>query len=282
MEINKKRFGKWFSGLSKAKKAQFISAAVLTLALAVILPVYAWFSYTNNLETLTKVKEPDALDIKAGNYDPVVYFDLRNISIEDIVDKNTPEYRVFSVSAGDYKIPYHLQLAHTTNIPLKYEIYQLTDLKNPQPISDATGTEGTTIATVSDGVTTVIYNSPLDSKAYSYSYSEKDKKELRELNVDGNSQNNYGRKTADYNDAYYSQTYLDLDGDDPELYSVPIYLQTEDPIRTNNESDEHDYFVLKLSYDSEAADKAGFTDWNQARDNKETDIIYITAERASN
>ena len=282
MEKNKKKFRKWFSDLSAAKKAQFISAAVLTLAAVTVLPVYAWFSSTNNLETLTKVKQPNALDIKAGNYDPVVNFDLRNISIEDIVDKNTPEYRVFSVSAGDYKIPYYLQLAHTTNIPLKYEIYQLTDLKNPQPISEATGAEGSTTATVSGGVTTVIYNSPLDRRAYSYSYKEADKKELRMLNLDSNSQNKYGRKTADGNDTYYDQTYNGEVGDDPELYAIPMYLQTEEPIRTYNESDEHDYFVLKLSYDSEAADKAGFTDWNQAKDNKETDVIYITAERASN
>ena len=185
--------------------------------------------------------------------DPIVYFALQDISIEDIAEENKPEYRVFSVSAGDYKIPYYLQLAHTTNIPLKYEIYQVRDLNTPQEITVETGEVGTTVATVNGDVTTVIYNSPLDNKAHSYSFTEEDKKELVELNVDANSQTNYGRKTAARSGNFYDKTYLNEDA--PELYAIPIYLQTKEAIRANIESDDHDYFVLKLSFDSADTDK---------------------------
>ena len=101
-----------FNALSLSKKIQVIAASVLTLAALIALPVYAWFALSSGLETLTKIEEPTELDIRAGNEDPVVNFDLSNIDIESIVgdedNPGKPEYRVFSVSSGKYNIPYYL------------------------------------------------------------------------------------------------------------------------------------------------------------------------------
>lgn len=136
-----------FRALNTIQKIEAVIAAVITAALFVGFPVYAWFSYSNELETLTRVQEPDNLDIRAGDYQPIVNFDLSGIDIEDMSRNGTTECHVFSVSAGDYKIKYNLQLAHTTNIPFKYTLwkaeriddlteYNVSDLVVYQPIKD--------------------------------------------------------------------------------------------------------------------------------------------------
>ena len=107
--------------LNRVQKIQIIIASVLTIAIIIAISVYAWFSLASNMETMTKVKEPDNLDIRAGNFNPIINFDLNGINIEDMAENDHAEYRVFSVSAGDYKIAYKLQLTHTTNIPFKYK-----------------------------------------------------------------------------------------------------------------------------------------------------------------
>ena len=117
-----------FLQLDKSKQVQFILALLLTLFLVAGMGVYAWFAFSETLQTLTKVKEPENMDIRAGggtgtsSPDPIVNFDLSDIDITSI-SEGTPELRVFTVSPGDYKIKYKLQLAHTTNIPFTYKIY---------------------------------------------------------------------------------------------------------------------------------------------------------------
>ena len=246
---------KW-NALSLKNKIQLITASILTVALMIALPVYAWFAFSNDMETVTKIKEPENLDIKAGNFDPIVNFDLRDINIESIKENGREGY-VFSVNAGDYKIDYDLQLAHTNNIPLTYEIYHATEVA----------------ATVSGAVLYAPLNNPND-KHY---YQAGTKIELTEINPDNNSQTNYGRKTAAQSGTFYTKTY-DI-GDNPQLYAIPTYLQTANPIVHNETSNGPDYFILYLNFDSNAAEKVGFVQWNIADNNKETDMIYLTAEK---
>ena len=117
-----------FNKLNSIQKAEFVLASLLTLALMVGMPAFAWFSSVKKMETLTKIKEPENLDIRAGRYHSIINFELSDINIEEMSENGTAEYRVFSVSAGDYKIPYILQLAHTTNIPFKYSIYHAAEV----------------------------------------------------------------------------------------------------------------------------------------------------------
>lgn len=251
-----------FSELSTGKKVQAIIASVFTVALLIALPVYAWFALGGKLEAFTKIKEPHNLDIRAGHYDAVQYFSLNDIDIESIAS-GTPHRVVFSVSAGDYKIPYQIQLAHTTNIPFTYKIYRATE------------------STSAPGGTYVTYVSePLKEQGestYIFYYARGTEIPLTAQNPDPASTTNYGRRLALGSGAYYDDTYDG--GDNPEIYAVPIYEQSE-RITYDSESD-HDYFILEISFDTTATAKEGFSEWNAAENKKETDMIYLTASRYS-
>ena len=92
-----------FNKLNNVQKVEFVLASLFTLALMVGMPVFAWFSSVNKMETMTKVKEPENLDIRAGHYHSIINFELSDINIEEMKKNGTAEYRVFSVSAGDYR-----------------------------------------------------------------------------------------------------------------------------------------------------------------------------------
>ena len=222
---------------------------------------YAWFALSNNLESLTKIKAPTNLDIKAGNQDSIINFDLSGVDIEEIQKTGAKGY-VFSIDSGNYKTDYDIQLAHTTNIPFTYTLYHATEVE-------------------SNGAGVVVYT-PLwgANKGTEYYYKKGEKIDLAERNVNDSSPNDYGRKTAKDDDAFYNNTYDE--GDKPELYAVPVYLQTKDPIKHNETTDKVDFFVLELGWDNTAVEKEGFARWNIADNNKETDIIYITAEKHTN
>ncbi|MBR3668290.1 MAG: hypothetical protein IKN66_14255 [Ruminococcus sp.] len=259
-----------FSKLSTGKKAQVIAASFLTLALLIALPVYAWFALGGKMEAFTKIKEPDNLDIRAGHYDPAQYFSLNDIDIEEVAKGNKHRV-VFSVSAGDYKIPYQLQLAHTTNIPFKYEIYRAKEF-----------VEGSEDAPTNPDVRYVsTYTRDQGETNYTFLYMKGTKIELTPMNLDATSSGTYGRQLAlgsGSGDYYYGETYEA--GDTPEVYAVPIYEQS-DKIPYDSNSD-HDYFILEISWDEDAVTTGNFSEWNVHENKKETDMIYLTASRYSN
>ncbi len=252
----------FYSELSTGKKVQMIMASVFTLILLIIGPVYAWFALGGRVDALTKIKEPDNLDIRAGHFDPVQYFNLNNIDIESI-ENDTPHRVVFSVSAGDYKIPYQIQLAHTTNIPFKYKIYRAKEYK-----SKPSGTYVTYTSELSQ---------ELGEDTYTFYYELGIEIPLEAKNPDTNSQSNYGRQIALGSGSYYNDTYDT--GDAPEIYAVPIYEQSGRI--PPDDTSEHDYFILEISWDDTVAEGGNFADWNIAANKKETDMIYITASRFS-
>ena len=257
-----------FSKLSKGKKIQVIAASLLTLALIIGIPVYTWFALGGKIEAFTKVKEPDNLDIRAGHFDPAQYFSLNDIDIETIATSGTPHRVVFSVSAGDYKIPYQLQLAHTTNIPFKYRIFRAKEY--------VAGTAG---APANPDVTYVsTYTRDQGDPNYTFLYQKTEEEiTLTPVNRDTSSTGSYGRQLALRSGDYYNDTYDS--GDEPEIYAVPIYEQSGKI--TNDASSEHDYFILEISWDTNAG-TGNFSEWNVAQNKKETDMIYLTASRYSN
>ena len=254
-----KKLLKGFGKLSTGQKVEFVLALLITLMLTIGIPVFAWFIYSNRLETMTKIKEPDNLDIRAGNFDQIINFELRNIDIEDIKENQTSQCYVFSVSAGDYKIPYILQLAYTRNIPFKYSLWKAEQVESGR-------------------VGIVQYHPLSDPDDITY-YEKKTELELVPQNTDSESKAYFGRELALSEGTYYDKTYVE--GDTPEIYAIPIYMQTAAITPDNNESNQHDYFILELSWDEEAAAATGFTKWNKAENNKETDIIYISASRTT-
>lgn len=110
--------------MSVSKKTQIIIAAILTAALLIGLPVYAWFMNEKKVAELQKIREPDLLYLTAANAEDVRFFDLSSISVKDTEGDpvTEPQYYPFGV-AGKYVSSFSLQLAHTTNNPFIYKIY---------------------------------------------------------------------------------------------------------------------------------------------------------------
>lgn len=105
---------------SARKKRAILAAIAAALALLVI-PVFAWLYMQRSMETITKVNMPYALLIGAGDAKPIQQLELSNIDVS-----GTQKYKdvVFCVYSEKPLKSYYLQLAHTTNIGFKYEIYR--------------------------------------------------------------------------------------------------------------------------------------------------------------
>lgn len=263
-----------FLQLDKSKRIQFVAASFLTSFLVVGVSAYAWFALSGTLQTLTKVKEPENMDIRAGggigtaSPDPIVNFDLSDIDIAKIAE-GKPELRVFTVSPGDYKMKYKLQLAYTTNIPFTYKIYYA-----------AAGTEADHDIAYSrlSGTGDVHYYKKGSEIALETKNPASDPDTPANTGVAY-----YGRELAEGStgDFYYKNTYT-VGTDDPELYAIPVYKQSVNSIpeagknmETNNS---YDYYILEINWNEEAA-ATRFSEWNEAANKKETDMIYITASR---
>ena len=258
---------KKIKSLKGKQKYEFIAASTLTIALLSALPVYAWFSYNRNLETITKIKEPGEIIIRAGksdaaaeDADPIVNFEMKEIDIEKILEAGKPAQYVFSVKPGDYNLKYDLLLAHTTNIPFSYSIYSASAV-NTDKLSEAE-------------ISALTVYQPGDAIDATYYQKNGNALTLTPLNYDNGT---FGRNLAKQNDNYYNNTYDD--NDKPEIYAIPVYLKTEDPQKhPENASERYDYYILEISWDSNAdTSNKNFEKWNTAVNNKETDMIYITA-----
>ncbi len=270
------KFNQKIKKMSRRQKTELIIASILTAVFFTGLPVYAWFSNSKNLKTITRVKEPGEIIIRAGksdskadDADPIVNFEMKDIDIETIA-KGTPERYVFSVKPGDYNQKYDLILAHTTNIPFIYTLYhaQAVDTSEMSEEAIAALDEDKTLAlyTPRDNVNVKIYYQKVGSFI-----------PMTEKNPDNGA---YGRTLADNSDVYYGLTYDSENGDAPQVYAVPIYSVTTDAIRRpENATDPYDYFILELSWDTTAnvSENFAYSEWNKAKNNKETDMIYITA-----
>ena len=105
---------------SARKKRAILAVIAAALALLVI-PVFAWLYMQRSMETITKVNMPYALLIGAGDAKPIQQLELSNIDVS-----GAQKYKdvVFCVYSEKPSKSYYLQLAHTTNIGFKYEIYK--------------------------------------------------------------------------------------------------------------------------------------------------------------
>ena len=112
---------------SARKKRAILAVIAAALALLVI-PVFAWLYMQRSMETITKVNMPYALLIGAGDAKPIQQLELSNIDVSASKSKDV----VFCVYSEKPSKSYDLQLAHTTNIGFKYEIY-----KASRPVADA-------------------------------------------------------------------------------------------------------------------------------------------------
>ena len=94
-----------------------VSAALVLLAV----PVLAWLYMQRSMETITEIKKPEILSIKAGDMQDIEKLELGTIDVSGDQRSKDVVFCVYSAEAGK---SYYLQLAHTTNIGFTYSIYR--------------------------------------------------------------------------------------------------------------------------------------------------------------
>ena len=93
------------------------SAALVLLAVSVL----AWLYMQRSMETITEIKKPEILSIKAGDMQDIEQLQLGTI---DVSGNQKTKDLVFCVYSAEQGKSYYLQLAHTTNIGFTYSIYK--------------------------------------------------------------------------------------------------------------------------------------------------------------
>lgn len=281
----KKSLREKFNELSNSKKAQVVIASTLSIFLLIAVPTFAWFSLNSKIETLTKIKAPTTLDIKSGHAYSIEYLDLSDIDATE-ADQSGYGHKdyVFSVKAGTSISEYDIQIAHTTNIPFTYTLYRAKELGSG---SGSSGPAGTVMTFEyydqdTDATTTYYYGYASNSASVEtpVNLSEDAILTLTDLNPDTINNSTYGRilgEKYDGDDDIYSEYSEYTGGDDPQIYAVPLYSQ-----HTNIKmwDPDHDYFILRLSWNTNN-DNTAFAEWNSAANNKETDMIYISAKASA-
>ena len=223
-------------------KRLLTAAVVLTVMLAVSIPAAAWFSNQRGIVTMTKIQSPAALSIGAGNQESCAYIDMSGIDVTD--PEVTSKDFVFCVySRATTGNSYMLQLAHTTNIAFTYKIYRA------EGITDSEGNPVDTAAAIR-------YFSESEGKDYYYTKSDSTPVGGAYLNKADNAQ------IAD--DSRHSDTYGEYAN--VQKNAEPLYWQSEKCTARMTENGFVDYYILEVSWDPA-----------EVENNKETDMVYITA-----
>ena len=219
---------------SGRKKRAIAAVAAAALAL-VVLPVFAWLYMQRSMETITKVNMPYALLIGAGDAKPIQQLELSNIDVS-----GTQKYKevVFCVYSEKPSKSYYLQLAHTTNIGFKYEIY-----KASRSAADA--------STENENVVSYLGKQYIKGEQLTGSY----------LNKDGNSDH--------ATDKYHEITYNKYEKTHVQKSAEPLYWKTTSQETLPKGKDDTtyyiNYYILHISWDE------------NVQNNKETDMIYLMA-----
>lgn len=280
--------------MDKAQKIQLIAALIMTVLLIISMPTFAWFSYQNEMAVSTKIDSPATLEIKSGGHpgeeQAIINFELSDIDTEDSTynhytkDGVTYYYKdfVFCVK-GKSLSSYDLQLAHTTNIAFKYEIYSAiaddngdilympkdNNAANSQRYRLArikTDANGDAVLDNNDEAIYEDYNEPLDG-AYA------------NAKIVGN------RVVVD--DSLKGRSYdVGTNGDNVQQYANPAYWIKRGIVVHSIQKQDGGFthpYVLRISWimSTSIDDEAREEDLNIVQNNKETDMIYITAKARS-
>ena len=241
------------------------AVAALLFVLIAVLPAFAWFNYTRRLAAVSKVATPTAIYINAANQEDIEYLTLNGI---DVTGEDAYKDYVFCVRGTDVT-SYKIQLAYTTNNQFEYELYHAK-------LSDS--------ATVPAGAfgEVIFYTHPDQTEQHYYIQSG-------ETAIPGTTLNQQATTEilAKTDDQYYQNpdygSYKEYTT--VNKYAVPLYWQTNSPLNADYYAPMHgsgdfcDYFVLRVKWDTAKAnaEAAGLT----LQNNKETDIIYISAKNVS-
>ncbi|ADU20909.1 hypothetical protein [Ruminococcus albus] len=272
--------------LKLKEKIQLIMALLLTLAIIVSIPVYAWFNHQRQIAELQRIKTPDLLYISAAYAEDVKYFQIPSIDVAD--ENNTKHRQVFPFAvAGEYVPEFTLQLAHTTNIPFTYKIYEAEYYDTESAARTAINTKNQSIAEEADKLSYEYDAVKYDVKA-KWTMLDEYTLSQRTLNagdtlylVKGNQvSGSYLNSTTSGNrliasNKYHPETYKDGDSTygQVQTYAEPLYWQSRKISSVPNPSGWggnpfFKTFVIEISWDP-----------SEVQNDKETDMIYISAYR---
>ena len=280
----KRAISEKYKKLDKSQRIQLIFAALITLAILILFPAVAWFAFQKEMAVSTKVNSPATIEIKAGAENEIINFDLSGIDAENwtrtYTDSQTGQdyyYKdyVFCVK-GKAINSYNLQLAHTTNIAFKYDIYRLTDL-------------GATTEDSEEGLS--------EDYALYVSLDRSVKNKYRcDNRINGSYVNNAGasggRVIAQTNGSTSRPRDLtarsyDVGSDNYQKYANPAYWIAKGiPIGSGEHGDDGfvHFYTLRVSWiKPDSIPEGGDEGLDQlvVFNNKETDMIYITAGAAN-
>ena len=278
-----------FMALEKSQKIQLLAALLMTILLVIALPTYAWFSDQREIAVSTKIDSPATLEIKAGGEQAIINFELSDIDTEDTsynsYTKDGVEYYykdfVFCVKGKSLSV-YDLQLAHTTNIAFKYDIYSAIADNNgdilymPKDNNAAnsqryrlarirTDIDGQAVLDDNDNAIYDDYSTPLDGEYANATITGN--RVVVNNSLTGRSYNKTGAN----------------DDDDLQKYADPAYWIKRGIVVHSIQKQDGGFthaYVLRISWimPNSINDSDREENLDIVQNNKETDMIYITAK----
>lgn len=257
--------------IRKDSRYRIFLISLISVALGVVVftsSIFGWFSFKRNMNGVTQISNPTAIFIGSGHQEDIMYMDLTDI---DLIDGSTYKDYVFCIR-GTNVVSYQIQLAFTTNNQFNYEILPASEVSNEEDVP------GNAKSVVTYYTQSVVHNDELNIDEYivKYYYVANG---VNALSGNFKNKNNGSSEIlAKDDDQYFNETYGESKADpspydNVHKYAVPLYWQsttldfTDDGIHTE---DFCDYYVLRITWVGE-----------NRTNNKETDIIYITAENKS-
>lgn len=233
----------------KQKRKLILSGVALVLSGLVLVISYAWFYMRREMSTVAWIKAPIVLDIRAGNNQDIKYLDMGNIAVGEGDGSKDYVFCVYGKPVDNYS----LQLAYTTNIAFHYDVYR-ADLSENGDIVFQSPEGSARFERVND--------TPVISGL-----------SMNEIKAKNSSPSQYQSHNLSYRDENMGSI---VDKNQVQENNEPLYFLAEENgvkvmkprniLKDNN--DFIDYYVLHVSW------KAG-----EVHEDKETDIVYLTASR---
>lgn len=282
-----KRFLSKFKTMSRRNKIQLALALLFTGLFVASFPTYAWFYHQRQIAELQKVKTPDLLYISAAYAEDVKYFTIPAINVSSADNPAHKQMFPFAV-AGEYVPQFTLQLAHTTNIPFTYTIYEADAYTSKSAAETAIAEKNASEGLTGDNALTfandaIEYTVKAQWTMLNYTFEQRTISEGQILYfVKGNAVSgaapnsvigNDGRETA--SNLYHSETYDTYSN--VQTYAEPVYWQSDSiqSVPSTNASwlnkPFFKTFILEISWDP-----------TKVQNDKETDLVYIAAFRGGN
>ena len=279
-----------FIQLPLSKKAGLVTAAILSLATIISIPVFAWFVNQRRMGDMQYVDSPTKLYISAAHGEEIKYFDIADIQVTK--SNETSKYYVFAVS-GSNATSYNLQLAFTTNNQFEYYLYPATEhageptteTESPHPVYISHTDDGTGIHYYYTIAKNVVDNpagtTPHTAEDYRITNGTQISRRDQTLTVDSE----YLNKSNPLPAGAIIDADLTKHGETYNAYSVvqdcaePIYWQIRN-IKSDMDPTTRevlDYYILEVNWENVKAN----TPSGEFIDNGETDIIYISVDSGS-